>query len=77
MTEPLSRLIPLLEKDVVATLGEEYRHVVRGAVEYLEYDGAGYDEKVVENVQQFHDTFVYTTWPVCPRHGWPIFRTAE
>ena len=39
MTDALSRLIPLLEKDVVATLGEPYRHMVRAAVKYLYYEG--------------------------------------
>ena len=70
MTKALDRLIRLLERDVVATLGEEHRHDVRDALEYLEYEGAGYDEKVVEVVQQeFHDLFIDTTWPACPRHG--------
>ena len=69
MNKALNRLILLLEQDVVATLGEQYRHVVREAVEYLEYPGAGYDEKVVESVQQqFHDLFIDTTWPACPLH---------
>ena len=69
MGEALNRLIALLESDVVATLGELYRHVVRDAIKYLDYPGAGYDEKVVEVVQQeFHDSFIDTTWPACPRH---------
>jgi hypothetical protein len=54
MTEALNRLIPLLEKDVVATLGEQFRQVVRGAVMYRDYQGDadGYDDWVVESVQE-------------------------
>lgn len=77
MTEALKRLIPLLENDVVATLGEQYRHVARAANKYFEYygDPAGYDEKVVENVQEeILETWIDTTWPACPRHGrHPLF----
>lgn len=30
---------------------------------------ASFDQKVVDDVQQaFHDTWVDTTWPSCPRH---------
>ena len=70
MIQTFNRIVPLLEADVVATLGEQYRHVVRDAIKYLDHRGlAGYEEKVVENVQQeFHDTFIDTTWPACPRH---------
>ena len=72
MTEARNRLVPLLEADVVATLGEQHRHVVRNAIKYLDYRGdlAGYEDKVVENVQEeVQETFIDTTWPACPRHG--------
>ena len=72
MTEALDRLIPLLENDVVSTLGESHHRVVRERAADLDgfYEGAAYDEKLVEDVQQqFHDTFVDTTWPAWPRHG--------
>ena len=75
MTTALNRLIPLLENDVVATLGEPYRHIVRLAVQDLYYEGSGYDERVVDAVQEeFIETRIDTTWPACPRHGrHPLF----
>lgn len=72
MNETLNRLVPLLEADVVATLGEQWRHVARTRASDLDsyYEGAVYDEKLVNDVQQqFHDEFIDTTWPACPRHG--------
>jgi hypothetical protein len=71
MTEAIDRLVQLLEADVVVTLGEQYRRVVRQRALGLDrYEGAAYDEKLVDDVQQeFHDRLVDTTWPVCPRHG--------
>lgn len=73
MNETLNRLVPLLEADVVATLGEQWRHVVRGAVIGIYYPGepdAVYEEKVVDNVQEdIIETGIDTTWPACPRHG--------
>lgn len=64
------RLLPFLERDVVATVGASYRHLVHEAaanVRELDTDDNG--EKVVEEVQQyFHDSFVDSTWPACPRH---------
>jgi hypothetical protein len=69
MTDACTRAIPLLERDVADTLGERYRGVVREATTYLDDYGEGDDERLVENVQQeFHDTFVDTVWPACPRH---------
>lgn len=75
MTEALSRLIPLLENDVVATLGERYRHMVRLAVQDLYYEGPDYDERIVDAVQEeFIETRIDITWPACPRHGLhPLF----
>ena len=65
------KLIPLLERDVIATVGPRYRHVVQSAaanVRTLESMDDG--DKIIEDVQQyFHDTFVDTTWPACPRHS--------
>lgn len=70
MIEDLSHTAAMLERDVTRTLGPEYRHVIAGAranVEELDIDDR--DTKLVEDVQQiFHDTFVDTTWPACPRH---------
>ena len=77
MSEAPDRLLSLLERDVVATLGEQYRHVVRNAIMFLDYRGdpAGYEERVVDNVQEeIMETWIDTTWPACPRHGrHPLF----
>ena len=70
MIEDLSRTAAMLERDVTRTLGPGHRHVIAAAranVEDLDIDDG--DTKLVEDVQQiFHDTFVDTTWPACPRH---------
>jgi hypothetical protein len=64
-------VVSLLEGDVSRTLGPQYVGVVRATaknVADLEIDDRG--EKIVNDVQQFfHDTFVDTTWPACPRHA--------
>ena len=67
----LERVLRLLRRDVLATVGPEHDPEVRRlatiALEYLEPSEAG--DKVVEDMQQYlHDTFVDTTWPTCPRH---------
>lgn len=70
MIEDLPRTAAMLERDVMRTLGPGHRHVIAAAranVEDLDIDDS--DTKLVEDVQQiFHDTFVDTTWPACPRH---------
>jgi len=70
MIEDLSRTAAMLERDVTRTLGPGHQHVIAAAranVEDLDIDDS--DTKLVEDVQQiFHDTFVDTTWPACPRH---------
>jgi hypothetical protein len=65
------RLLALLERDVVTTIGEEFRHWVgdsaENAREYM--DAARLVQKVVDDTQQaFMDCFVDVTWPSCPRH---------
>ena len=71
MSPTLSHVLALLEHDVVRTVGEPYRTLVRDVaarVLALTLDDPG--EKVVEEVQQqLHDTFVDTAWPACPRHA--------
>jgi hypothetical protein len=67
------RLLSLLERDVVSTIGEEYRHWVGDSAERpLEYPHADSGEliqRVVDDTQQaFMDCFVDVTWPSCPRH---------
>ena len=65
------RLLPLLERDVSRTVGDSYRYLVHDFADVArELDRDDIGEKVVEDVQQyFHDTFVDTTWPTCPRHS--------
>jgi hypothetical protein len=65
------QVIALLERDVVCTVGERYRRrVAETAQNAARLEIADPDTKLVEDVQQeFHDTFVDTTWPACPRHG--------
>jgi hypothetical protein len=64
-----SRTIRLLAADVERTLGVSHAEVVaRRAAQHRKYDLAE-PAKLVDDVQQeFHDTFVDTTWPTCPRH---------
>src|SRR5689334_19118198 len=71
LAETLKRLVPLLEADVVATLGESYRHVVRDETSHdMCGDPACYEERIVDNVQeQILESWIDTTWPACPRHG--------
>jgi len=70
MTHIPAELVASLERDVTATLGESYRRWVRQAavnVEGLDIVDGG--AKLVDDVQQaFHDEFIDTTWPSCPRH---------
>jgi hypothetical protein len=63
-------MIPLLEKDVVRTLGPRYRAIVHDAAANVEALGiAARAEKLVGDLQQyFHDNEIDTSWPACPRH---------
>ena len=65
-------VVERLGRDVTSTLGIEHVDVVRAtARQHRQFtdDPGAYVERVVEDVQQyFHDTFVDTTWPACPRH---------
>jgi hypothetical protein len=68
----LDRVIQLLRHDVAATVGHDHESaVVQLAANVLTFrEASDAAEKVVEDVQQyFHDTFVDTTWPACPRHS--------
>ena len=70
MTHISAALVESLERDVAATVGERYRQWVRQAAVNVEgldiVDGRA---KLVADVQQaFHDEFIDTTWPSCPRH---------
>jgi hypothetical protein len=67
-----ARIVRLLLVDVESTVGRGYEAVVRDsdliADEFAD-EVARYRDLLVEDVQQyFHDCFVDTTWPSCPRH---------
>lgn len=66
----LKELIPLLERDVVRTLGARHKAIVRDAAANVAILGmVARCEKLVEDVQRyFQDSFVETSWPACPRH---------
>lgn len=73
MTAPESDLTETERRlliDVAATLGATHKPVVlelADNVRALDLDDRS--TKCVDDVQQyFHDTFVDTTWPSCPRH---------
>ena len=71
MTYISPEIVELLERDVAETMGERYVSRVRrraAEMEGLDSEHGG-DEKLVDDVQQwFHDVFIDTTWPRCPRH---------
>jgi hypothetical protein len=64
--------VPLLKRDVAATVGAKYERLVdRNASRLLPFRSAGhiFAARVIDDVQQeLHDTFVDTTWPHCPTH---------
>ena len=68
-----ARVVQLLLLDVEATIGPDHEAVIReNAAKVASFvdDPISYRDKLVEDVQQhFHDCFVDTTWPTCPRHG--------
>ena len=66
----LKELIPLLEQDVVRTLGVRYRAIIHDAAANVEMmGGVARCEKLVEDLQQyFQDNLGDTSWPACPRH---------
>lgn len=66
----MNELVPLLERDVVRTLGARYKAIVRDAAANIAMLGfAARREKLVEDVQRYlNDALVETNWPPCPRH---------
>jgi hypothetical protein len=70
MPPDLNEVIPLLQRDVSMTLGPSYAALIDDTaadIRELGVDDTG--EKLVNDVQEyFHDTFVDTNWPACPRH---------
>lgn len=71
MATNLKEVVPLLTRDVEATIGDGHRRVIEGVaadVQELEIDNKA--EKVVNDVQQYvQDTLGDATWPACPRHA--------
>ena len=66
--------IALLKQDIAATLGASHAARVDARAHMLLPFGADWPRdafaaKLIDDVQQeFHDTFVDTTWPHCPAH---------
>ena len=72
------RVVELVMRDVVATLGAVHSVVVRACADrarQFEPDLNHYPERLVNEVQQrFHDERIDTTWPHCPQHAnHPLF----
>ena len=67
----LSHAIPLLKRDVSATLGDSYAGLIDETAADIRELGIAHDsEKLVNDVQQhFHDTRIDATWPACPLHA--------
>jgi hypothetical protein len=66
--------LALLHQDVAATVGREFESAVEDCVRHARAFAASDDrdfvQGIVDDVQQlFHDTFVDTSWPQCPRHA--------
>jgi hypothetical protein len=62
--------LPLLEQDVVRTIGPRHRGIVRDTAANIQALGiATRVEKLVEDVQRYlQDNVLDTIWPACPRH---------
>ena len=67
----IDRTTRALEADITATLGPDrltLEPFVTNGRAFIN-DAAEFAQGLVDDVQQyFHDTFVDTTWPACPRH---------
>lgn len=61
--------IRLLEADIAATLGPQYRDWARGrAATVSELDVHDKSQKLVDDVQDLILELVQSEWPMCPRH---------
>jgi hypothetical protein len=71
MPPDLKDVIARLQRDVSATLGDAYHHLIEDtAADVRELDVADSGDKLINDVQQhFHDTLIDATWPTCPRHA--------
>jgi hypothetical protein len=67
------RLVILVTRDVLATVGPGFEHIVveEGARIRLFAEAVlEYEQRLIDDVQQrLHDEFVSTTWPTCPLHS--------
>lgn len=67
----IDRTTRALEADIAATLGSDrltLEPFVENGRTFID-DEAAFAQWLVDDVQQyFHDTYVDTTWPPCPRH---------
>ncbi len=72
VNDDLDRAIHLLISDIRATIGRGHRtFVLETAANVREFTADSNEGvlRLVEEVQQhFHDCFIDTTWPPCPRH---------
>jgi len=74
-----------LQRDIRATVGSDRHLAVQASIDnglIFHTDPHHFTQWVVDDVQQlFHDTFVDTTWPRCPRHPqhplWLTLRNGE
>lgn len=66
----LAQAVPLLERDVVRTVGARYRGIVHDSAANVATLGvATRVEKFINDVQQYlNDALIDTSWPPCPRH---------
>ena len=66
----LAEAVPLLEQDVVRTVGQRYRAIVHDTAANVATLGiATRVEKLVADVQQYlTDALIDVAWPPCPRH---------
>lgn len=68
----IERATDALKSDVAATVGAGHESAVDDFADHGRSfidDDALFTQWLVDEVQQhFHDTFVDTTWPSCPRH---------
>lgn len=66
-----ARVVSLLARDIANTVGPGHEADVEesAARQRLFCDSAGFEQCVVEEVQQYlHDCFIDTSWPRCPEH---------
>jgi hypothetical protein len=68
-----ARVRRLLGRDAGSTIGGGHEAVIEEAVARIRlfaHDSDDFEQRVVDDVQQWlHDSFVDTSWPVCPEHG--------